>query len=98
MIMSNMLPCTIEQRNSGVDSYGQPLTTFTTVKTVDVSITLTNQFNTPTDIRYKDATHLGLTFDKTLTDNMRVVSGGTSYIILLVNNQTRMTQLVLKEQ
>ena len=38
-----------------------------------------------------------LTEDKSLTDEMRIEDGGRVYDILLVNNESRLSQLFLKE-
>lgn len=97
MIRSRMKPYSIEVRNVGVDDYGQPHDSFYVLKTVDVSVTLLTNTLNESDVRYVDSTHLGLTFDKTLKDGMRITSDNIHYMIKLVNNDGRMSQLTLQE-
>lgn len=97
MIAATSKPCVIKQRSEVVGSYGQPSSSFTTVKTVDMSITLVNQVSAPENIKFYEASHLGLTFDKSLAVGMRVEQNNKVYEIKLVNNFTRYTQLFLKE-
>lgn len=92
-----MKPYSIEGRESGVDEYGQPYNSFAFLKTVDISITLLTKTLNESDVRYIDSTHIGLTFDKTLKDGMRITSDGIYYMIKLVNNDGRMAQLTLQE-
>ena len=98
MIRSRMKSYSIEGRDSGVDEYGQPYNSFAFLKTVDISVTLLTKTLNETDVRYVDSTHIGLTFDKTLKDGMRITSDGIRYyMIKLVNNDGRMSQLTLQE-
>jgi len=97
MIMYNMKPFSVKARNTGVDSYGQALNTFTAVKTVDISVLLLSQAVNVSTPLFEDSTHIGLTFDKTLTDNMTITNGSITYLIQLVNPYGRMAQLTLQE-
>lgn len=98
MIQANLKPYKVYRRNEGVDAYGQPSDSFTLLKTVEVSVFLQTQTVNNTDVRYKDATHIGLTNDKTLSIGDKIIGmEGTEYRILLVNNAGRMAQLTLKE-
>ena len=97
MIRGNMNPFNVEIRGSEVDSYGQPSTSFTFWKTVDISVNVKTQSVNSADIRYVDSTHLGLTFDKTLKEGMRITTDDKKYLINLVNNDGRMAQLILQE-
>lgn len=97
MIRSRMKPYSVEGRESGVDEYGQPYNSFAFLKTVDISVTLLTRTLNESDVRYIDSTHIGLTFDKTLKDGMRITSDNIYYMIKLVNNDGRMAQLTLQE-
>lgn len=97
MIQANLKPYKAYRRDEGVDAYGQPSTAFTFLKTIEASVFLQTQTVISADIRYKDATHIGLTNDKTLSIGDKIISmEGTEYRILLVNNAGRMAQLTLK--
>lgn len=102
MILSNMKSYNAETRSSGLDEYGQPRKTFDFYMTVEVSVSLLNKVINDQDPRYMKATHLGLTYDKTLKEGMRLVytdmdtNEDTIYMIKLVNNDGRMSQLTLE--
>lgn len=84
------------ERSDTRDDYGYKSENFAVSRKIEAAVTLYSQNNTE-DIRYKDATHLCLTEDKSLTDEMRIEDGGRVYDILLVNNESRLSQLFLKE-
>ena len=98
MIQGKMEYYDIKAKGAGTDAYGQASTTFTTVlKTIEVSISLITQTLLQEDARYIDSTHIGLTFDKTLYDGLLLTKDNKSYLIKLVNNDGKMSQLTLKE-
>ena len=78
------------------DSYGYKSEEYTVIKTIEAAVMLYSQSNTE-DIRYKDATHICLTYDKTLTDKMRLETENAVYDVMLVNNEGRLSQIYLKE-
>lgn len=92
------IQCNIKTRDSGLDAYKAPLKTYSLVKTAECNIQLISQTFNEQDIRYKDATHIALTTDKTLEVDMRIEANGKEYTIKLVNNAGRLSQLILKEE
>jgi len=83
-------------KDSGVDNYGQPLKTYTLLKTVDVSISLITKIINELDIRYLKATHLGLTYDKDIDEDVRLVGEYKTYLVKIANTDGRMSQLTLE--
>ena len=83
-------------KDSGVDNYGQPLKTYTLLKTVDVSISLITRIINELDIRYLKATHLGLTYDKDISEDVRLAGEDKTYLVKIVNGDGRMAQLTLE--
>lgn len=78
------------------DNYGYKSEEYSDIKTIEAAVMIYSQSNTD-DIRYKDATHICLTYDKTLTDKMRLKTENAVYDIMLVNNEGRLSQIYLKE-
>ena len=78
------------------DEYGYKSDDLKYIKTIDMALMLYTQNNTD-DIRYKEATHIALTSDKTLDESMWIVCKEKKYKILLVNNFGRLAHLILKE-
>ena len=97
MIKQRMKLYNAETRMSGYDAYGQPLSTFAGTHAVEVSITLLTKVINELDPRYITATHLGLTTDKTLIEGMKLIGTTFNYMINMVNNDGRLTQLTLQE-
>lgn len=89
---------TINKRVVGKDDYGMPLTTFTFVKTAEINIQLITANYNSQDIRFKDATHIGLTFDKEISEDYRIATETENYLVKLVNNQGRLSQLTLVKE
>lgn len=87
----------VNQRGTGVDKYRAPVTSFSFVKTIEMNIQLLTQRIADDSIAYQDATHIGLTFDKSLTDDMQIETPHGSYNIKLINNNGRMAQVILKK-
>lgn len=96
MINGRMKLYNLEVKQSGQDAYGQPLTGFIFVKTVEVSVSLIDKVINSLDPRYINSTHIGLSYDKTLNDGMRITSIESTYMVKLVNNDGRMSQLTLE--
>jgi len=96
MISDRMQSYDIQVKDSGKDSYGQPLKTYSHSKYADISITLLTDVLNELDVRYKTSTHLGLSYDKTLLEDMKIVGADESYLIKIVNNDGRMSQLTLE--
>lgn len=97
MIQGMMEYFDVNKRDAGLDDYGQASASFTTLKTIEVSISLITQTLLQEDVRYIDSTHIGLTFDKTLYDGLELTNGSKRYLIKFVNNDGKMSQLTLKE-
>lgn len=97
MIRGKMKPYSIETRVNGTDEYGQPFNSYLPFATVDISISVLTKVLNNTNPKYIDSTHIGLTFDKSLKDGMKVTLGNESYMINIVNNDGRMAQLTLQE-
>jgi hypothetical protein len=85
-----------QNRIVGVDNYGQPLTTYIGIMTVDVSVSLLSKVLNELDPRYIKATHIGLTLDKSLVQDMKLNGTDETYIIKIVNNDGRYAQLTLE--
>jgi len=96
MISQRMKTYDCMVKDSGVDNYGQPLKTYTLLKTVDVSISLITKIINELDIRYLKATHLGLTYDKDISEDVRLAGEDKTYLVKIVNADGRMAQLTLE--
>ena len=96
MINDRMKTYNCMVKDSGVDNYGQPLKTYTMLKTVDVSISLITKIINELDIRYLKATHLGLTYDKDISEDVRLVGEDKTYLVKIANKDGRMAQLTLE--
>lgn len=97
MINNQMKSYKLYVREAGYDEYGQPASSFIYSKTVDVAINNKEYKVNEKDIRYVEATHIGLTQDKTLSTDMKLVDGDTAYMIRYTNNFGRLAQLSLQE-
>lgn len=78
----------------GTDSYGLPQTT-ENAGTVKLAIYTYTQ-NVADNIKYKDATYIGLTHDKTIADNYIINYGNEKLKVLYVNPKGRYIQVFLK--
>jgi len=96
MIRDRMKSYDAETKVSGTDDYGQPLNSYEPYKTVEVSVTLLTKVINELDLRYLKSTHLGLTYDKTLKEGMRLSDITNKYMVKIVNNDGRMSQLTLE--
>ena len=97
MIQDRMKSYSAETKRSSFDDYGQPLSIFEFTKTVEVSISLITKIINELDPRYLKSTHIGLTYDKTLVEGMKLTSiNNGNYMIKIVNNDGRLAQLTLE--
>jgi len=96
MINDRMKLYKIETRVSGYDDYGEPLTSFTFYKDVEISISLITKIINELDPRYIKATHIGLTYDKSLKEDMRISNINEAFTVKIVNGDGRMSQLTLE--
>lgn len=85
------------EQDGGTDDYGQRGRP-EYLKKCKIFISVLNRVNVD-DVRYTDCTHLGLTKDRTLMDNMRVkISDNLYYKIKIANNDSpNYAQLILQE-
>jgi len=97
MIQDRMAIYTAEIRQEGKNEYGEPLTGYIFYKPTEVSITLINKIINVLDVRYATATHLGLTYDRTLVEGMRLVDEEFTYDIKIINPDGRLVQLTLEK-
>ena len=96
MIQNRMKTYNVGTRNIGTDDYGQPLETYQTIGSADVSVSLLTKVINELDPRYIKATHIGLTYDKSLVEGMKLSDLDAIYIIKIANNDARMSQLTLE--
>ncbi len=80
--------------NKGI--YGQKRVSEKNRRNVEMMIRNNIQLNV-SDIRYLDATDIGLTFDRNITDNNQIISStGTTYDVLYTIPSKRLTTIFLK--
>ena len=97
MINDRMKTYDLETRSSGYNEYGEPKTGFEFTKEVDVSVSLITKVINELDPRYIASTHIGLTYDRTILEDMRLVNADIKYLVKIVNGDARMVQLTLEE-
>ena len=78
------------------DEYGQPHKEEEGRRDVDMMIKIAYQTNVQ-DVRYVDATHIGLTFDRAITDANTIISSSGTYEVLYIIPSRRLTQVFLKK-
>ena len=78
-----------------VDEYGQPKTSKTPKGKIKIAIFETSQ-NIQDNIRYKDATYMGLTLASGVNDSFIIQFGDTQLKVLYVNTQGRFKQVFMK--
>lgn len=81
---------------SGYDEYGKPLNTIQETKEIQMMITLYKESNV-NDVRFIDATHLGITSEKGITDKNYIILGADEYKVIQVIPSKRYTQVFLKK-
>lgn len=81
----------------GKDDYGQRRKVVDTNATREVEMMIRNyqQVNV-TDVRFIDATDIGLTFDAAITDANQIISTSGTYNVLYVIPSRRLYQIFLK--
>ena len=78
------------------DKYGQQTVSYETpTGNIKIAIYVTSQ-TTQDNIRYKDATYIGLTLDKNVNDGYVIQYGDERLKVLYVNAQGRFKQVFLK--
>lgn len=95
MINREMRPVSVVSFASGTDAYGQKRKGAQTERTVQMVVKVYNQYNVD-DIRYNDVTTIGLTADKDITDENRVIIDNVPYDVLYVIPSTRYQQILMK--
>ena len=79
-----------------LDAYGQPGLSEEPVGQVKMAIN-TSSISVTDNIKYKDATYIGLTLDKAVADSWVIDLGAEKLKVLYVNPMGRYTQVFLKE-
>jgi hypothetical protein len=79
-----------------MDAYGQPALSEEPVGQVKIAINTSN-ITTADNIKYKDATYIGLTMDKAISDSWVIDLGAEKLKVLYVNPMGRYKQVFLKE-
>ena len=78
------------------DAYGQQTLSTDPVGQVKIAINTSN-ISTTDNINYKDATYIGLTMNKTISDSWVIDLGEEKLKVLYVNPMGRYKQVFLKE-
>ena len=97
MINDRMKLYDVETRQTGKNEYGEPLTGYDLTGTVEMSISLITKVINELDVRYLTSTHIGLTYDRTIKADMKISSIDDAYIVKIVNNDCRMSQITLEQ-
>lgn len=87
----------LEECVETLDQLGQVSFSYKPLYTVEAFVSLKQQRQNETDMRYIDSTHLGLTKDKGIKEGWRLSDGSCKYVVKLVNNDGRLAQLTLQE-
>lgn len=80
-----------------VDIYGQRTRTAGILRYVKMAINLISQ-STADNMRYKDATYVGLTYDKSINDKYEIEYNGRTLKVLYTNPYGRMVQVFMAEK
>ena len=79
------------------DEYGTKSYGYEMIRKSKAAIYIYQQSNVE-DVRFRDVTHLALTDDKEITDDMRLkTEDGIVYNVMISNNEARRAVLYLKE-
>ena len=89
---------TVKERSLTYDTYKQQDESFSDIRDIEVDVCILSNSVRYDYPQFKDATHLGLTTDSSLTNNMILVNDDKIYRIESVNNIGRLAQLILKEE
>ena len=96
MINREMRKVSVVSFTSGKDAYGITRTQGSSSKEVDMVIKPYAQSNVD-DVRYVDVTDIGLTYDKTITDNNQIIDGNKTFQIMYVIPSNRLYQILMKK-
>lgn len=77
------------------DGYGQPVLSEDHVGSIKMAINIASQV-AQDDIRYKDATYIGLTMDKAIDDSFVIEYGAEKLKVLYINPKGRYIQAFMK--
>ena len=89
-------PVSVVSFATGTDAYGQKRKQGSTTRTVEMVVKIYAQSNV-SDVRYCDATNIGLTYDTSITDENQIVIDGATYNVLYVIPSGRMYQILMKK-
>lgn len=78
------------------DNYGQPRKVESSRREVEMMIRNYTQINV-SDVRFVDATDIGLTYDSAITDANQIISTSGIYNVLYVIPSRRLYQIFLKK-
>lgn len=78
------------------NEYGQPQLSETAQGTIKLAINTTSQY-IQENIKYKNATYMGLTYDADVNDKYVIQYGDTKLKVLYVNPSGRMKQVFMSE-
>lgn len=81
---------------SGGDGYGQPVLSKTVQGSIKIAINTTSQ-SVQENIKYLNATYIGLTLDSAVNDTFVIQYGELKLKVLYVNNKGRYKQVYLTE-
>lgn len=87
----------VERREEGTDLYGQPSNSFVPLGKARLFICIKSNKEV-NDPRFADTTHIGLAQTGSFQLGDKINANGKSYIVRLINNEHRLTQLFLKEE
>lgn len=80
----------------GKDAHGQRRKVESSRREVEMMIRNYNRYNV-NDVRFVDATDIGLTFDTAITDANQIISSSGTYNVLYVIPSRRLYQVFLKK-
>lgn len=82
--------------SSGIDEYGKPLQEEVYRKEIEMIMTIYTE-NNVSDIRFIEATHLGLTAENGITEKNHIIIDNIEYKVLYVVPSRRYNQVFLKK-
>lgn len=99
MISRQMQKAKVYKLQTIEDDYGREKEDYVFIVDIDISINFVSINQQNQDIRFKEATNLGLTSYKELSnkDRYKIITNDSSYIVTSVNNIARLTVIYLKE-
>lgn len=99
MISRQMKPYDVLVPIKTVNEYGELIKTWKLYKKIDMAINLISKKFLSENVEYFKCNMQALTYDKTLTDDMKIIDIETNaeYEITFINNFGRMSMLDLRE-